>query len=624
LHPPRLAGLTALASLVGTTAATAQTIILEDIVVSPDRAPVAAARTGASVSTLTEADLARDGQPFLLEDLAGMPGVAVARAGPPGTVSDVFVRGLPQRYVRVRVDGIEISDPSQPQVAPALSGLLVGDVGRAEVLRGSQSAVYGGQAVAGVIDITTPAPARDGLTQRVALEGGRYATFLGSYGVALRTDRADASVTLQRFQTEGFSVAEAGTEPDGYDTTRVSASGGYFLTDDIRIFGSAFWQDEDGEIDGTPPPDFVLADTDETYEIRSRGARAGADFRLGAVESTLAAAVFDIDRRFLDEDGGLSFGGEGRRYTVEYLGRAEVDPRLALQVGADWNREEATFLPDGLSADASIAGVFGQATWTPVDPLTIGLALRQDEHFAFGGYTTGRITAAWALDGDTILRASAGTGFRPPSLNELFGPFGGNPDLAPETSLSYDIGIEQGFAGGRARASATLFRVEIDDLITFTQTEPACFGFPIPPDATCYEQVTEGTSRSQGVELAARFAATERLTLAASYTYTESETAAGDRVPRVPRHDAALAADAILTDRITLGMTVRRVSDVVDGFDLEPLDDYTLVNARLAYRVTEEAEVYLRAENLLDEDYQTVRGYGTADRSVFLGIASRF
>jgi vitamin B12 transporter len=624
LHPPHLAGLTALATLIGTAATTAQTIVLEDIVVSPDRAPVAADRTGASVSTLTGADLARAGDPFLLEGLAGLPGVAVGQAGPPGTVADVFVRGLPQRYVRVRVDGIEISDPSQPQVAPALSGLLVGDVGRAEVLRGSQSAVYGGQAVAGVIDIVTPAPERDGLTQRVALEGGRYATFLGSYGVALRTDRADASVTLQRYQTDGFSAAEAGTEPDGYDTTRVSASGGYFLTDDIRIFGSAFWQDEDGDIDGTPPPDFVLADTDERYEIRSRGARAGIDFRLGAAENTLAAAVFDIDRRFLDEDGGISFGGEGRRYTVEYLARAVIAPGLALQAGADWNREKATFLPGGLSADASIAGVFGQATWTPTDPLTIGLALRRDEHSAFGGYTTGRITAAWALAGDTLLRASVGTGFRPPSLNELFGPFGGNPDLAPETSVSYDIGIEQGFAGGRARASATLFRVEIDDLISFTQTEPACFGFPIPPGAVCYEQVTDGKSRSQGVEVAARWTATDRLTLAASYTYTDSQTADGDRVPRVPRHDAGLAADALLTDRVTLGMTVRRVADVVDGFGLERLDDYTLVNARLAYQVTDAAEIYLRAENLLDEEYQTVRGYGTADRSFFLGIASRF
>lgn len=616
--------MTALASLLGTAAAPAQTIVLEDIVVSPDRAPVAAARTGASVSTLAPADIARDGRPFLLQSLAGLPGVAVTRAGPPGALADVFVRGLPQRYVRVRVDGIEISDPSQPQVAPSLAGLLVGDVGRTEVLRGSQSALYGGQAVAGVIDIATPAPERDGLEQRIALEGGRYATLRGSYGLALRTDRADATVTLQRFETRGFSAAEAGTEPDGYETSRVSASGGYFLTEDIRVFGSAFWQDEEGDIDGTPPPDFVLADTDETFDIRTRGARAGVDFRLGGVENTLAAAVFDIDRRFLDEAGGLSFGGEGRRYTLEYLGRAAVAPNFALLFGADWNREEATFLPSGIDADAWIAGAFAQATWTPVEPLTVGLALRQDEHSAFGGYTTGRMTAAWALPTDTILRASIGTGFRPPSLNELFGPFGGNPDLEPETSLSYDVGIEQSFAGGRARASATLFRVEIDDLITFTRTDFACFAFPIPPDATCYEQVTEGTSRSQGVELAGRWTVTDRLTLAAAYTYTDSETAAGDRVARVPRHDASLAADALLTDRLALGMTVRRVADVVDGFGLEPLDDYTLVNARLGYQVAEAAEVYLRAENLLDEHYQTVRGYGTADRSFFFGVAARF
>jgi vitamin B12 transporter len=596
-------------------ALTTQPIVLEDIVVVPDRAPIAAERTGTTVSTITEAEIAGRAQPFALDYLTDLPGLAVTQSGPPGTLTGFTLRGVPQQYVRLRIDGIEVSDPTGTQVAPALGGLLAGDIGRIEVLKGSQSALYGGQAVGGVIDVTSLRPERDGVEQRVAIEAGRYASLRSSYGIAARTDRTDAALTLQGFRTNGFSAAEeaaGNTEADGYSTWRLSGSGSHFVGEDLRLFASGFVQREDGDYDGFPPPDFALADTDDTFEIRSWGARVGADFALGPVASTVAAARFDIDRRFFEAGAELR-RFEGSRDTLEYLGRIEAGPDLAFQVGADWNRERARFGAAGADRERStIAGAFGQATWSPVDAVTVGLALRHDEHSEFGGYTTGRLNAAWLLPTDTVLRASVGTGFRPPSLNELFGPFGPNPDLDPETSLSWDAGIEQRLDGGRGRVSATVFRIEVDDLIQFVDGG--------------YNQV-DGTAVSRGVELAGAWAATERLTLTAAYTYTEAELADGSRRARVPRHDAVIGVEARPVERLTLGANLRRVADVVDPTFApgpELFGNFTRVDARAAYAVTDTAEVYLRAENLFDEQYQTARGYGTADRSFFFGVAARF
>jgi vitamin B12 transporter len=615
-------GLPALVFLVPVLAS-AQPIRLDDIVVSANRTPTEAARTGSQVSVLTAADLAATGATFVSDALARLPGFHFQQSGGPGQQSGFAIRGVPQGYVRIIVDGIEVSDPSAPGAAPAsLSGLTIADIDRIEVLRGSQSALYGGQAVGGVISITTTRATRDGYTVSARAEAGSYGTAAGSLSLASRGERGDFALTLQGYRTDGFSAADendGNTEDDGYSSTRLTASGSFQATDALRLFGSAFAQDEDGDYDGFPPPAFTLADTDDTFELRSYGARAGAELTAGSLTHTVSAAWFDTDRKFYAPDGSLSFGGEGDRAALEYLGTLDISPDIGLQFGADYARDRATYQTSDVSADDWIGGVYALGSWSPAETVTLTAALRHDRHSEFGGETTGRVTAAWSLRPGTILRASAGTGFRAPSLDELYGPFGSNPDLTPETSVSYDLGIEQALPGGRGSISAAVFRLEIDDLITY---DFACTVSPFG----CYDQVTDGKARSEGVELAARFALTDRLTLSAAYTYTDSQqpndVGGTTRRSRVPRNDLNLALDGNLTDALSFGVSLRRVTGTVESGT--PLDDYTLVDARIGYALDDRASVYLRAENLFDEQYQTARGYGTADRSFYFGIASSF
>jgi vitamin B12 transporter len=616
------------------TPAAAQTIALPDVVLSANRAATAADRTGASVTVLTEREFELDGRPFALDYLTESPGVTVQQTGPAGTVSGFAVRGAPQQYVRVLIDGIEVSDPTGPQVTPYLQGLLIDDVSRIEVLRGSQSALYGGQAVAGVIDVTSPRPVEAGVESRYVLEGGSFGTFRGSYSLTGLSDRGDFALTLARLSTDGFSAAEeadGNTEDDRYDTTRVSASGTLYATDAVSLFGAAFYQKEDGDFDGVDFATGAPIDAPNSFDGESWGARAGADFATfdGRLDNRVAVSYYHVDKTQDQVDpafGPSSFHTRGARTRAEYSAAYGWSDALALRFGADYTYEtsESRFESGGSVTPAGPdynwdAGVFAQADWSPVEPLTVNAALRFDEHSAFGGYPTGRLTAAWRVLPDTVLRGSLGTGFRAPSNFELFDGFSGNPDLEPETSRSADLGVAQGFADGRGQVSATLFWLEIEDLIEFVPNA-------IPPNFGRFEQ-TDGTAESRGVEVAAGWALTEALTLTGGYTYTDAKQASGAPRDRVPRHDLTVRLDGAVTDRVDLGLGARYVADYVDntgapssGFD----EDFVLVNARVAYAVAEAAELYVRAENLFDAQYQTARGFTAPGQAFYFGLAGRF
>jgi vitamin B12 transporter len=610
MRPFTLPALSAAAALAAS-AAHSQPLELDTIVVTPDRYATQAARTGSSVSVLDDAELEQDGRPFLLEHLADLPGVTMSQSGPAGTQSGFAIRGAPQQYVRVYVDGIDITDSSQPPASASLSGLVVDDLSRVEVLRGSQSALYGSQAVGGVIDITSARATRDGLETRYRSEIGSFETWRGSLGLAGRNDRGEFALNASRYTTNGFSAAEeadGNTEDDGYDTTRYSASGTLNIGASAGLTAAVFQQDESGDFDAGGGPGM---DAPNTFGNSSWGARLGADFvTFGTIENNLSVSRFDIDRTLDSGFGPATF--QGTRTRVEYFGGWRGSEQLELQFGADYTDETSESDFSG-PFDDWIAGGFGQVIWSPSEALVINAALRQDEHSEYGGHTTGRLTGAYSLQTDTVLRASFGTGFRPPSHDELFASYG-NPDFEPETSMSADMGVEQVLAGGRARLGATLFWLEIDDLIEF--------------DLNSFTYVqTSGSADSKGVELTAAMDLTSSLTASAAYTYTDARTGDGGRRERIPRNDLALAIDGV-HGRFGYGADARLVGGyfddtanvVTESFE----EDFVVVNAHADYEISDAASLYLRAENLFDAQYQTARGFSTADRAFYFGITGQF
>ncbi|MFN3746285.1 MAG: TonB-dependent receptor plug domain-containing protein [Hyphomicrobiaceae bacterium] len=587
------------------------------MIYSANRTPTEAAKVGSSVEVITEKELEARAQTYLKDYLETLPGVHFSQTGGPGGVSTISLRGTTGGYVKVLVDGIDVSDPSNTVTAAHFEHLLVGDIARIEVLKGSQSGLYGGDAVGGVIAVETKAARRLGFSQSGGAEYGAYNTWRGAYTAGyLAADGSNIALTVQGVSTGGFSAAAIGREDDGYRNLTFSGRGEYYLSPSTKIFFAARSMRARFEYDGFPPPAFTLNDTSDYGRVTQHAGRVGTEFRLldGALINTLAIQGMSIERNTLN-DGWF----EGDRVKGEYKGVLRFNEMLSLLAGADWEQTGAKTSNTVTRNTADVGGAYAQLMLEPIAGLVLTAGGRIDDHSAFGTFNTYRLTAAYLVPGtETKFRGSLGTGFRAPSLDELYGSYSfapdyGNPNLRPEESESWDVGVEQGFLNGRFKLGAAYFEIDTLNLITFNGS--TCF----VPGGLCLENVP-GITHRNGVELSAAAQISSGITMTAGYTYTDAEKADGTRLVRVPRHAIAVGLDLKPMDKVEANVLVRYVAGSLDGFPLRELDDYWLINAKIAYEFSPGWKAYVRAENLLDEKYQTVFGYGTPGLSVYGGL----
>ncbi len=640
------ATLAALAGSIAAAPAVALELIeLDDIIVSAGQEPRAAGRTGATVTTATATQVQATGELSLTEYLARMPGVGILSRGGLGGQTGFTLRGVSQNYVKVLVDGIDVSDPSAPQVAFDMGRLTGLGFGRLELLRGSQSAVHGGQAVAGVLSFESPVREELGSEQTATFEVGSYGTVSLGYEYAQRTETGFFSLSISRLHTDGFSAAAGGTEADGFASTRASLKGETTLENGVTLGFSAFAENAHGEYDAqyyanATRTDFVLLGDgesfDETSRQTSRGVRGYARFELGGVEHEVSVSGYDMARNlygsenYLDYDAFWAVSGStlrtmdldytGRRTTLAWKAATDIGAAGRLVFGADVTRESYGQTGDtgydavDLEASSTMAGVFGEYAQRFGDNIDVVASLRHDDHSRFGGQDTVRLAASWQLADDWTLRSAIGTGFRAPSGYELYEPTYGNSDLEPEQSQSFDFGLERSL-GGNAYVRATLFRIDTDNLIDFSD-----MGTPDYSDDG-YAQVA-GLTRRQGLELEAAMPLGERFDLTAAYTYTDATTPSlsygNTWSAGFGRHQLALTLGAKLNDSLRLDLAARLVAN------RPTLPDYTVVTAALHYKLAAGTEAYLRVENLFDEDYQTVSGYNTSGRAFYLGLRKTF
>jgi len=594
--------------------ALAQDIALDDIIVSANFEETEAGRTGASVIVVTEEGLQETAEVRVVDYLNTLPGVNVTTRGSLGGQSGLTLRGAGQNYVAVLVDGIDVTDPSGTQVSYDFGLLTTAGVSRIEVLKGSQSALYGSSAVGGVINITTKRATEDGTFQTVEVEGGSFKTARLAYSVAHKAGPLEVAATISRVQTDGFSAADAvdgNTEADGFEATRLSFNAAYTLDTGVKFGVSGFVENNKGDFD----EGFPLGDgtPDEVQARKERGLRLFTEFTTGTVDNSVSASVFDLERRYTDSGpfGANDNTYTGKRTTLAYQGGVDVG-QGRLVFGLDHEAED--YAQDGnfgaLSATSRTMGAYAEYSTALGDKTDVTATLRQDDHSRFGGQTTGRVTLAYRAMDDLTLRMQAGTGYRAPSNFELFS-FYGDTSLTPETSRTVDVSVEKTF-GDKGFVQATVFLMEVEDLIDFSN-----MGTPNDFNDDGYAQVP-GTSRRSGVEVQGEYAVSDAFTLGANYTYTDSQTNASGAWVGVPRHDLGISLAAQLAPALTGVLQVQYVADRPD------LPDYTLANVTLTYDLGQDRAVFVRVENLFNTQYQQVAGYGTSDRAIYAGLRASF
>ncbi len=558
--------------------------------------------------------------------LARVPGLSLSRSGGVGTVTSVNVRGANPDQLLVLVDGVRVADQASPSGGFDFGNLLLGTAGKIDVLRGSNSTIWGSEAVGGVIDISTRA--ERGMTASV--EYGSRDTLFASAAAGAGNDNAFIGLTGSWFETDGFSAAASGTEADGSKQFAIGSSAFLNLTPSLELFAHGNFAEGDVEIDGFPAPAFALADTYEVQETRQTSGIVGAIYDGGPLYLRGAYSFSDTERDNLPRSGATpSFSSDGESERVELRGEWRPIGPLILNFGAEnlWSTYEN-------GARDEETGIFGAYVQAGIEfgGLAGHVGVRQDEHEDFGGATSFGGDLTFEIVPNLRLRASVGEGFKAPSLYQLYSDYG-NSILQPEESTSYDLGIAYGTRTSPFYASVTAFQRDSENLIAFVGC-PVQTGICDNRPFGTYDNVSQ--ARARGVEVEAGATPVNGLTLRAAYAYTEAEDRStgtanfGNELARRPSNAAPLSFDwAPLPDRVgvpVIGGDLRIVGEAFDNAaNTVVLDGYTVFDLRVSMPLGKIAgerpvEIFARAENLFDEEYQTAAGYAQAPRGIFAGL----
>lgn len=574
------------------------------IIVEGLRLPSPATETGSSVSVITAEDIDIRGYQFALDALASAPGVTVNQNGAFGGLATVRIRGAASDQTLVLLDGVPLGDPTSVGGGYDFSVLDVADIERIEILKGPQSTLWGSDAIGGVVNIITKRP-EDGLGARIFAEGGSYETFRGGAAVSGGGDAGDFRLSVSGITSDGISKADeddGNTEEDAYNGLTFAGRGGLNLPYGMRLEALARHIKGETEIDGFPPPNFTLADSNdrsETEQLTTAGTLIAPLFG-DLFENRFMAGFTDIERRGVFS--GFESVDKGDRLILRYQGTLEVGERHRLAFGAEREETEAN------GDKTSINGFFGLYEIKPVEGLTLTAGVRHDDHSRFGSETTARAAAAWSATSFLTLRGSWGEGFKAPTIFQLTQSFGllpPNADLQPETSEAFDIGVDLAAPSGAARLSVSYFDRDTENLIIFAPTSR-------------YENLAETTAR--GVETQLDIAITDAIGVSAGHAWIDAEDlATGERQVRVPRHsgDLALIYNA---GAFSGSAVVRYNGDETEGPFGSDVDDWVRVDLAASYAVNETIELYGRIENLFDENYQQLSGFGTPGLSAYGGV----
>ncbi|MEX0752280.1 MAG: TonB-dependent receptor [Xanthobacteraceae bacterium] len=626
--PSGLAGLTLglILSEVCTGAASAREI--PHIVVSATGIPTPADRVANTVTVITAEDIQRSQYQTVPDALAAVPGLNVVQTGGPGGLTSIFTRGTNSNHTKVLIDGIDVSDPSNPSRVFNFGHLLTADIERIEVLRGPQSGLYGADAIGGVISIVTKkgsGPAK----LAAAVEGGSFETFnqnarvSGSQGdfnyafTAAHLRVASTPVTPEELLQPGQRVIN-----DDYDNWTYSTKLGADLTDDVTVNLVGRYTDTKLLFTADNFNVFPTVVADEQSDSRTHQffTRGEAIWKLfdGRLENRFGVAYSDLWSWTFDPNTAPTVNeSKGIRNKYDWRGYVTLLPDQILLLGLE--QEIERLRTDTDHAKNENKGAFAEFQSEIARRFFLVANIRQDDNERFGRYSTWRVAPAVRLPvTETKLKASYGTGFKAATLSQLFVDFPSfgftaNRNLKPETSTGYDFGFEQPLFYDRVVFGVTWYHNDIKDLITFNST------------FTSNENV--GRATTEGYEAFAAVTVTERLKLRGDYTRTSAiNEVTGARLTRRPKHKASASAIWNPVDPLTLSATVLYVGSWLDvdrfGTALSPFpaDQYTLVNLAGSYDVNPNVSLFGRIDNLFDYGYQNPVGFERPGFGAYGGI----
>jgi len=622
------------------------TVETREVVVSATKTPVPVTQLTSAVEIITEEDLKRRQVKTVADALRLAQGLTVFSNGGPGTSTSVRIRGSNSDQVLVLIDGAIMNSATLGNFD--FANLTTDNIERIEILRGAQSMLWGADAMGGVINITTKrgtgAPSASSF-----FEYGSFSSIREGGQVSGKTGAIDYSVALSRWDYTGFSAVNyrrGASERDGFHNWQTSARLGVALPHEGRLdFNFRLLQGRTNIDNGFSPGfDTLGAFTNSQQFVYSAAytqpittwwnqvltvsrQTEDSESSSGTTQRNLQTGVVSSPFLYRSQINTLA-------NRVEWQHNFQISKPLLLSAGYQFREQQGEnrdLLTNNLDIPTKIVSSnagFAQAQLNLWDRVFATAGVRQDQYNVFGGATTYRTTAGYLhQETGTKVRSSYATGFRAPTVNQLYFPDFGKLDLKPERSQSMDVGVDQYLLNNRLTLSGGYFWNRFRDMIVAQQSADVCgtsFGFA----NFCAQNI--GLVSTKGWEASVKYAVVRDLPLIksldvqAQYTNTLTRNLVqqpGNRAPRMPVDQWSMIISYQPIDPVRVNLEGRYVGSRFDDVaNQQKMRAFDVWNLSATYDVTNRVQTYLRADNIFNEKYEEIQFYGTPVRSIFVGL----
>lgn len=578
---------------------------VKEIIVKGARIDTSEDNFGSSIFILDSEEIRLRGIRSAIDAISSSPGVTTKKNGSFGGVGSVRIRGASSSQTLVLIDGIPVNDASSPGGGYNFEYLDTSNIDRIEVLRGSQSTLWGSDAIGGVVNIYTKSAEKNSIN---------LLSEIGSFGLRKINSELGIASNSSKFlflvddtSLDGISKADkkdGNIEKDGFETNSYSFKGDIDLNN-IQIKGLLSYIKSDVEYDSFG---FVtgVQDGDERSITEEFIGNLTIKFNLfdDKLVNTFSVNQSDISRDYFTNDN-LTFGADGERKLYRYQGNIGFGGFNKIAFGLE--KEESSVNFDKLSIDS----YFFLYQFQPIKDLVISAGIRNDDNKGFNSKTTRKISAAYRVFDNLSIKTSWGEGFKVPTIFQTTffccGAESANTNIRPEESTSYDLGFDFSLKD-KFSFSLVYFKKDINDQINFS------FGLG------GYENID--FVESDGFEVSVNSEITEEINLYLNYSYIDSIDGRGQRLINIPKDSGELALTYNSSFNLSGSLTIKYNGSEISTYG--NLDSWSRADINLFYKLNKFSEVYFRVENLLDKNYQQVFGYGTPDRSGLIGVKVNF
>ncbi len=595
---------------------------LGKVIVSATKTEAYQAEVGSSTTVITAEDIKKNQKRTVQEVLRDVPGVTVSQSGASGGQVSIYLRGAKAGQTLVMMDGVEMNDPIDGERAFNFAHLNTDNIERIEVVRGPQSTLYGSDAMAGVINIITKKgkgkPEFTGY-----FEGGSQNTFREGFGLSGAIEKFNYSLSASRLDSGGMNKVPTGTENDPYKNTAVSSKIGYKVLDNAELSLVASFTDAKTSIDYGGRQDV----SNYTSWFRDLATKLVFDQAINSCWAhTLSFSYHDLRRKdkkewdavYLDN---ISDWYKGNNKKIEWQHNISPVKWNIMTAGFEYEKESGSSFyytnpdpwlssskQDRKSVDNK--GYYFQDQFKLWEKLFITPGLRVDDHELFGTETTYKISTAYFISQTgSRLKGNWGTGFKAPSLYQLYSNYG-DPNLKPDESKSYDFGFEQSFFKDKLSFNLTYFHNDFRNLIDYDNA------------TNKYKNI--GRARTKGFETGVKFSPVKDLRIGGNFTYTDTQDKeTGLELLRRPKRQVNFDVNWGFLPNANFNFGLNHVGSRKDvGYITDKA--YTIFRLASSYDIMQNFQIFGRVENLFDKKYQEVDGYATLGRSFYAGIKGKF